>query len=85
MTTPIRVVLADDHRFFRDGVRLVLDAAPDIEVVGEAATGEETIAYTEAAQPNVVIMDVSMPGTNGIDATRRIAYSTAFPIFRCWC
>ncbi len=75
MTRPIRVVLADDHRFFRDGVRLVLDAAPDIEVVGEAETGEEAIARTEAIQPDAVVMDVSMPGVNGIEATRRLLRS----------
>ena len=75
MTRPIRVVLADDHRFFRDGVRLVLDAAPDIEVVGEAETGEEAIARTEATQPDAVVMDVSMPGVNGIEATRRLLRS----------
>ena len=75
MTRPIRVVLADDHRFFRDGVRLVLDAAPDIEVVGEAETGEEAIARTEAIQADAVVMDVSMPGVNGIEATRRLLRS----------
>jgi DNA-binding NarL/FixJ family response regulator len=83
VTAPTRVVLADDHRFFRDGVRLVLDAAPDIEVVGEAATGEEAIAQTEAAQPDVVIMDVSMPGRTVL--MRRVAFSTAFRVSRCWC
>jgi len=75
VTRPIRVVLADDHRFFRDGVRLVLDAAPDIEVVGEAETGEEAIARTEAIKPDAIVMDVSMPGVNGIEATRRLLRS----------
>jgi DNA-binding NarL/FixJ family response regulator len=72
MSDAIRVVLADDHQFFRDGVRLVLQAAPDIEVVGEASTGEEAIAQGEATRPDVVVMDVSMPGVNGIEATRRL-------------
>jgi DNA-binding NarL/FixJ family response regulator len=75
MTDRIRVVLADDHRFFRDGVRLVFNGTTDIEVVGDAATGEEAVTQTEAAQPDVVVMDVSMPGVNGIEATRRILQS----------
>ena len=68
----IRVVLADDHQFFRDGVRLVVDAASDIEVIGEAASGEEAIRVADATQPDVLVMDVSMPGINGIEATRRV-------------
>ena len=72
----IRVVLADDHRFFRDGVRLLLDATADTEVVGEAGAGEEVIALAEALQPEVILMDLHMPGVNGIEATRRILHTS---------
>src|ERR671932_709638 len=69
---PIRLVIADDHQLFRDGVRALLAAAPDLELVGEAGTGDEAIAQAATLQPDVVLMDLQMPGTNGIDATRRI-------------
>jgi DNA-binding NarL/FixJ family response regulator len=72
----IRVILADDHRFFRDGVRLLLDATADTEVVGEAGAGEEVIALAEALQPEVILMDLHMPGVNGIEATRRILHTS---------
>jgi DNA-binding NarL/FixJ family response regulator len=66
-----RVLIADDHPIFRDGLRGLLESV-GIEVVGEAATGEEAVERAEALQPDVVLMDLSMPGTNGIEATRRI-------------
>ena len=66
-----RVLIADDHPLFRDGLRGLLDSV-GIEVVGEAATGEEAVERAEALQPDVVLMDLNMPGTNGIEATRRI-------------
>ncbi|HEV8635097.1 MAG TPA: response regulator transcription factor [Chloroflexota bacterium] len=66
-----RVLIADDHPLFRDGLRGLLESV-GIEVVGEAATGEEAVERAEALQPDVVLMDLSMPGTNGIEATRRI-------------
>ncbi len=68
----IRILLADDHPFFRDGVRVLLDSVADTEVVGEAGSGEEAIELAAALQPDVVLMDINMPGTNGIEATRRI-------------
>jgi len=68
----IRVLLADDHRFFRDGVRLLLDATPGIIVVGEAGTGEEAVTLAERLLPDVVLMDLNMPVIDGIEATRRI-------------
>ena len=69
---PTRVLIADDHRFYREGVRALLADARDVEVVGEAASGDEAIARAEALQPDVVLMDLKMPGLNGIEATRRI-------------
>jgi len=68
----IRVLIADDHPLFRDGVRILLQSVPETEVVGEAATGEEAIAQAAALQPEVILMDLHMPGQNGIEATRAI-------------
>ena len=69
---PIRVLIADDHRFYREGVRALLTDARDVEVVGEAASGDEAIAGAEVLQPDVVLRDLKMPGLNGIEATRRV-------------
>ena len=70
---PIRLVLVDDHRVVRRGLRSFLEAFPDITVVGEASSGEEALAKLEAWLPDVVIMDLLMPGgIDGIAATRRI-------------
>ncbi len=68
----IRVLLVDDHELVRTGVRHILDEASDIEVIGEASTGEEAIAYVRETLPDLVLMDVNMPGIGGIEATRRI-------------
>jgi DNA-binding NarL/FixJ family response regulator len=68
----IRVLIADDHTFYREGVRAMLHGVAELEVIGEAATGEEAVAQAAALQPNVILMDLTMPGTNGIEATRRI-------------
>ncbi len=69
---PVRVLLADDHPMFRDGLRVAFSAAEDVEVVAEAASGEQAVELAAELQPDVVVMDVNMPGVNGIDATRRI-------------
>jgi DNA-binding NarL/FixJ family response regulator len=69
---PIRVVIADDHPAFRSGLRFMLTAADNIEVTAEAATGTEAVAVVHAEQPDVVVMDLNMPGLGGIEATRRI-------------
>ena len=68
----IRVVLADDQRLVRTGLRMILTAVEDIEVVGEAADGHEAIAVCAENHPEVVLMDVRMPGLDGIDATRAV-------------
>lgn len=69
---PIRILITDDHTLFRDGLRALLDSAADAEVIGEAASGEEAVAKAAALQPDAVLMDIQMPGLNGIEATRRI-------------
>src|SRR3990172_11100007 len=66
----IRVLIADDHTILRAGVRRLLEAEQDIAVVGEAANGEEAVALAESLRPDVVMMDVAMPGMDGLDATR---------------
>lgn len=68
----IRVLIADDHPVFRFGLRSLLNAIPDTEVVGEATNGEEVLAEAGALRPDVILMDINMPGVNGIEATRRI-------------
>lgn len=70
---PIRIVLADDHALFRAGVAALLEAEERFEVVGEASTGEEAVDLARATKPDILVMDLSMPGTNGLEATRRIA------------
>ena len=69
----IRVVLADDQALVRAGFRALLDAQADIEVVGEAADGDEAVRLAVRERPDVVLMDIRMPGTDGLAATRRIA------------
>ncbi|MDX1688267.1 MAG: response regulator transcription factor [Candidatus Promineifilaceae bacterium] len=68
----IRLLIADDHALFREGVQALLAATQDVEVVGEAATGEEAVAQAKKLQPDVVLMDINMPDVNGIEATRQI-------------
>ncbi len=69
----IRILLVDDHAVLRAGLRALLEAEPGMEVVGEAGTGEEGVAAVERLHPDVVVMDLSMPGIGGLEATRRIA------------
>jgi len=72
MSETLRVLTADDHPLFRDGLRTLLASAPDAELVGEATTGEEAVSLVAQAHPDVVVMDLQMPGMGGIEATRRI-------------
>jgi len=68
----IRVVVADDQALVRAGFTVLIRSAPDIEVVGEASDGEEAVAVATRERPDVILMDIRMPGTDGLEATRRI-------------
>jgi DNA-binding NarL/FixJ family response regulator len=70
--SPIRILLADDHVVMRSGLRLLLERQPNLEVVGEAADGQEAVRLAAAEKPEVVIMDIAMPHLNGVEATRQI-------------
>ena len=72
----LRVVVADDHPVYREGLALVLGSLPGVTVVGEAADGEEAVELAARLQPDVVLMDLSMPGLGGVEATRRIVASS---------
>ena len=72
MSESIRVLIADDHPLYRDGLRVMLADHPTIRFVGEAATGGEALAQVRSGRPDVVLMDLHMPGMDGIEATRRL-------------
>ena len=76
----IKILLADDHGIIRQGLRSLLEKQPDIEVVGEAEDGQKAIALVQQFVPDIVIMDITMPSLNGVDATRQI--TTEFPNVR---
>jgi DNA-binding NarL/FixJ family response regulator len=76
MPETLKVLIADDHPHFRDGLRALLLSAPDVEVIGEARDGEEVVELATRLQPDVVLMDLNMPGTGGIEATRRILHTS---------
>ena len=72
----IRVLIADDHPLFRDGLRTLLGVVPETECVGEVATGDEAITQAATLQPDIILMDLHMPGLNGIEATRAILHTS---------
>lgn len=76
MDEQIRVLIADDHQLFRDGIRNLLQATDDLVCAGEAETGDEVIKKASELQPDVILMDIQMPGMNGIDATRKIVQNS---------
>ena len=73
---PLRVLIVDDHPMFRNGMRALLAADTSTEVAGEATTGEEAIALAASLQPDVILMDIQLPGVSGIEATRQILYTS---------
>ncbi len=73
MADTVKILLADDHAMFRAGLRALLEAEGRFEVIGEVSNGDEAVDQVRIQKPDVVVMDLSMPGTNGLDATRRIA------------
>ena len=81
--TPIRLLLVDDQEIVRAGLCSLLEGHPELEIIGEAATGEEAVALTAQLQPDVVLMDIAMPGLGGLEATlaiRRLPGMATVPI-----
>jgi two-component system nitrate/nitrite response regulator NarL len=72
MSEPIRILLVDDHRHAREGMRTIVSAVPDFVVVGEASSGEEALVLTEKLVPDVILMDINMPGMSGLEAVKVI-------------
>ena len=68
----IRIVIADDHRTMREGLRVLMNSQPDLEVVGEAADGREAIRLAHQLAPDVLLMDITMAGMNGLEATKKV-------------
>jgi len=79
---PIRVLVADDHPFFRDGLRVLLEATPDTELAGEAKSGDEVVALAAQLSPDVVLMDLRMPGMGA--SRQRVRYCVAIPTQPSW-
>jgi DNA-binding NarL/FixJ family response regulator len=77
MMKPIRILLADDHALVRAGFRMLLEALPEVEIVAEAASGREVLQLAREHEPDIVLMDIAMPGLNGLEATVQLA--VAFP------
>jgi NarL family two-component system response regulator LiaR len=74
MTTPITILIVDDHRMVRQSIHAFLDAQPDLHVVGEAESGEKAVQLARDWLPDIVLMDLVMPGMNGVEATRAIMH-----------
>ena len=75
----VTVLLADDHTIVRQGLRVLLEAEPDLKVVGEVSDGREAVAAARTLRPDIVVMDIAMPALNGIEATRQIASGASAP------
>lgn len=72
MMETIRLLIADDHALFREGLQALFSATPGIDIIGEAATGSDSVALARELQPDIILMDINMPDVNGIEATRQI-------------
>jgi two-component system response regulator NreC len=72
MSSPLRILVVDDHATVRQGLKLLIDSQPDMGVVGEAADGNGVLQQAEALKPDIIVMDISMPGMNGLVATRTL-------------